>query len=142
MRWPVGRAQVGVLYAVQHELISNVDTTCNYTVIGASSASPSTIAGPLFQQCRGASKKQGGSTQNTKDSLPKFLGIKLYGGQRCVPGNIIIRQRGTEFHPGVGVGMGRDHTIYALIEGNVKFFKDRRRNRRIINVLPPQLATS
>ena len=56
--------------------------------------------------CR-ASKKQGGSTQNTKDSKPKMLGVKLYGGQHCIPGNIIIRQRGTEFHPGANVGMVR-----------------------------------
>lgn len=54
--------------------------------------------------CR-ASKKQGGSTQNTKDSNPKMLGIKLYGGQHCIPGNIIVRQRGTEYHPGVNVGL-------------------------------------
>lgn len=59
------------------------------------------------QQVRWASKKQGGSTQNTKDSNPKFLGVKLYGGQRCIPGNIIVRQRGTEFHPGANVGMVR-----------------------------------
>lgn len=52
-----------------------------------------------------ASKKQGGSTQNTKDSNPKMLGVKLYGGQHCIPGNIIVRQRGTEYHPGANVGM-------------------------------------
>ena len=58
----------------------------------------------LVLRCR-ASKKQGGSTQNTKDSNPKMLGIKLYGGQHCIPGNIIVRQRGTEYHPGANVGM-------------------------------------
>lgn len=62
-------------------------------------------AGSQLQQLRFASKKQGGSTQNTKDSNPKFLGVKLYGGQHCAPGNIIMRQRGTEFHPGANVGM-------------------------------------
>lgn len=59
--------------------------------------------------CR-ASKKQGGSTQNTKDSNPKMLGIKLYGGQHCIPGNIIVRQRGTEYHPGVNVGLVSAHS--------------------------------
>lgn len=61
--------------------------------------------GAQWQQLRFASKKQGGSTQNTKDSNPKYLGVKLFGGQRCIPGNIIMRQRGTEFHPGTNVGM-------------------------------------
>lgn len=164
-----------------------------------------------WQQLRWASKKQGGSTQNTKDSLPKFLGIKLYGGQRCIPGNIIIRQRGTEFHPGANVGMvrpaaglpgcrarcraaaaavlcgahaswlpqllywvwrtpkagpgrapvccraaprprprslllpalchpvqGRDHTIFSLVEGRVKFSRHPRTKRRFISVEPLQ----
>jgi large subunit ribosomal protein L27 len=87
-------------------------------------------------QRRWASKKQGGSTQNNKDSLPKMLGIKLYGGQRCIPGNIIIRQRGTEFHPGPNVGMGRDHTIFALTEGRVKFSYNKLSKRRTISVEP------
>ncbi|CAL5219209.1 g1000 [Coccomyxa viridis] len=72
-------------------------------------------------QRRWASKKQGGSTQNRGGSLPKMLGIKLYGGQACSAGNIIIRQRGTEFHPGSNVGMGKDHTLFALVEGKIKF---------------------
>jgi hypothetical protein len=64
-------------------------------------------AGVQWQQLRFASKKQGGSTQNTKDSQPKYLGVKLFGGQKCIAGNIIMRQRGTEFHPGTNVGMVR-----------------------------------
>ncbi|KAL4443676.1 hypothetical protein ABPG75_011413 [Micractinium tetrahymenae] len=92
--------------------------------------------GAQWQQLRFASKKQGGSTQNTKDSNPKYLGVKLFGGQRCIPGNIIMRQRGTEFHPGANVGMGRDHTIYSLIEGRVKFSRDPRTKRRFISVEP------
>lgn len=69
------------------------------------SGSCAAAAASQWQQLRFASKKQGGSTQNTKDSLPKYLGVKLFGGQKCIPGNIIMRQRGTEFHPGANVGM-------------------------------------
>eukprot|EP00891_Asterochloris_glomerata_P000793 jgi/Astpho2/793/e_gw1.00016.274.1_t len=85
--------------------------------------------------CR-ASKKQGGSTQNTKDSKPKMLGVKLYGGQHCIPGNIIIRQRGTEFHPGANVGMGRDHTVFALKSGQVTFSYSKLTKRRTVSVKP------
>jgi len=85
-------------------------------------------------QLRWASKKQGGSTQNTKDSNPKMLGVKLYGGQHCIPGNIIVRQRGTEFHPGANVGLGRDHTIYAMAEGHIKFKYSKLTKRRTISV--------
>lgn len=95
-----------------------------------------------YQQSRWASKKQGGSTQNNKDSNPKYLGVKLYGGQHCIPGNIIVRQRGTKFHPGKNVGMGKDHTIYSLVEGNIQFFHDKRRKRTYINVEPPAILTN
>ncbi len=71
----------------------------------SSSGVAAAAGGAQWQQLRFASKKQGGSTQNTKDSNPKYLGVKLFGGQRCIPGNIIMRQRGTEFHPGANVGM-------------------------------------
>ena len=68
-----------------------------------------------------ASKKGVGSTRNGRDSNPKYLGVKIYGGQAIEAGNIIVRQRGTEFHPGPGVGLGRDHTLFALTNGAVKF---------------------
>ncbi len=68
-----------------------------------------------------AHKKAGGSSRNGRDSAGKRLGLKKAGGQHVVPGNIILRQRGTEWHPGRNVGIGRDHTIYALIEGKVSF---------------------
>ena len=68
-----------------------------------------------------AHKKAGGSTRNGRDSESKRLGVKMYGGQAIVPGNIIVRQRGTEFHPGKNVGMGKDHTLFAKVEGVVKF---------------------
>jgi large subunit ribosomal protein L27 len=102
------------------------------------------FAASQLQQIRWASKKQGGSTQNNKDSNPKYLGIKLYGGQRCVAGNIIVRQRGTEFHPGLHVGMGKDHTLFSLIDGHVKFSKDKRRNklRRSVSVEPLQVSAT
>ncbi len=80
-----------------------------------------------------AHKKAGGSTRNGRDSIGRRLGIKRYGGQVVVPGNIIIRQRGSEFYPGEGVGMGRDFTLFALIDGKVEF--KQRNNRRFIHVV-------
>ena len=68
-----------------------------------------------------AHKKAGGSTRNGRDSNPKYLGVKRYGGESVVAGNIIVRQRGTRFHAGSNVGVGRDHTLYALRDGKVKF---------------------
>jgi large subunit ribosomal protein L27 len=68
-----------------------------------------------------AHKKAGGSTRNGRDSNPKYLGVKRYGGEQVVAGNIIVRQRGTRFHAGDNVGVGRDHTLYALADGKVKF---------------------
>ena len=68
-----------------------------------------------------AHKKAGGSSRNGRDSAGKRLGLKKAGGQHVIPGNIILRQRGTEWHPGRNVGIGKDHTIYALIEGKVAF---------------------
>ena len=70
-----------------------------------------------------ASKKAGGSTKNGRDSNPKMLGVKRYGGEVVTAGSIIVRQRGTKFHAGLNVGMGRDHTLFALIEGQVQFKK-------------------
>lgn len=75
-----------------------------------------------------AHKKGGGSTSNGRDSNSKRLGVKNFGGQYVVPGNIIVRQRGTKFHPGEGVGIGRDYTIFATREGFVTFEKMRGRN--------------
>jgi large subunit ribosomal protein L27 len=79
-----------------------------------------------------AHKKAGGSTKNGRDSLSKRLGVKKFGGQIVVPGNIIVRQRGTHWHPGDGVGMGKDHTIYALIAGKVEFTRRGSSNRQVI----------
>ena len=77
-----------------------------------------------------AHKKGQGSTQNNRDSAGRRLGVKKFGGQMVKAGNIIIRQRGTKVHPGNGVGMGKDHTIYALIDGQVKFeIKDKKRKK-------------
>lgn len=101
-----------------------------------STSQPSSVVASQWQQCRWASKKQGGSTQNNKDSLPKYLGVKLYGGQQCIAGNIIVRQRGTRYHAGDNVGMGRDHTLFAMTPGTVQFSYDRRRKRRFVSVQP------
>ena len=81
-----------------------------------------------------AHKKAGGSTRNGRDSNPKYLGVKKFGNEFVVPGNIIIRQRGTNCHPGAGVGMGRDHTLYALIEGKVCFAIKGKNNRKTVSV--------
>jgi large subunit ribosomal protein L27 len=74
-----------------------------------------------------AHKKGQGSVKNGRDSRSKRLGVKKFGGQAVIAGNIIVRQRGTKFHPGTGVGIGRDHTIFALVDGRVKFDQDSRR---------------
>lgn len=68
-----------------------------------------------------AHKKAGGSSRNGRDSISKRLGVKAFGGQKVIPGNIIVRQRGTRFYPGIHVGCGRDHTLYALVAGEVAF---------------------
>ena len=81
-----------------------------------------------------AHKKAGGSSRNGRDSESKRLGVKRYGGEDVRAGNIIIRQRGTKFHPGKGVGLGKDHTIFALIDGAVKFSKGRQ-GRSMVNVV-------
>ena len=81
-----------------------------------------------------AHKKAGGSSRNGRDSEGRRLGVKLFGGQAAVAGNIIIRQRGTEYHPGANVGMGCDHTPFALIDGVVKFTTGYK-NRRFVNIL-------
>ena len=81
-----------------------------------------------------AHKKAGGSSRNGRDTIGKRLGVKKYGGEAVIPGNILVRQRGTKFHPGDNVGMGKDHTLFALSEGQVKFRKTR--SRTTISVLP------
>lgn len=86
-----------------------------------------------------ATKKGGGSTRNGRDSAGRRLGVKLYGGQSVIPGNIIVRQRGTKFWPGQGVGIGRDHTIFATQEGAVTFHKGLK-GRTFISVLPAAKA--
>ena len=82
-----------------------------------------------------AQKKGGGSTRNGRDSQPKMLGVKRYGGETVSAGSIIVRQRGTKFHPGEHVGMGRDHTIFATVEGAVRFHGGRG-DRTYISIVP------
>ncbi len=82
-----------------------------------------------------AHKKAGGSTRNGRDSNPKYLGVKLFGGQAVAAGNIIVRQRGTEYHAGMGVGMGRDHTLFALRDGVVDFSIKGPKSRRTVSVV-------
>ena len=81
-----------------------------------------------------AHKKAAGSSRNGRDSNPKMLGVKIFGGQAITAGNIIVRQRGTEFHAGEGVGMGRDHTLFALNDGVVKSATKGKFNRRYVMV--------
>ncbi|KAB2096599.1 hypothetical protein ERO13_A01G115600v2 [Gossypium hirsutum] len=87
---------------------------------------------------RWASKKTAGSTKNGRDSKPKNLGVKKFGGERVIPGNIIVRQRGTRFHPGNYVGIGKDHTLYALKEGCVKFETHKLSGRKWVHVEPKE----
>lgn len=82
-----------------------------------------------------ASKKAGGSSRNGRDSAGRRLGVKKYGGQLVIPGNIIVRQRGTKWHPGKNVGIGKDHTIFAKITGIVTFVKSARNDRISIDVV-------
>ena len=82
-----------------------------------------------------AHKKGGGSTRNGRDSESKRLGVKRYGGEKVLPGNIIVRQRGTRFHPGKNVSMGKDHTIFSLIDGFVKFSKRGPLSKKMIDVV-------
>ena len=82
-----------------------------------------------------ASKKGVGSTRNGRDSNPKYLGVKIFGGQAVEAGNIIVRQRGTQFHPGPGVGLGRDHTLFALVDGKVDFSVKGANKRRTVSVV-------
>ena len=82
-----------------------------------------------------AHKKGVGSSSNGRESESKRLGVKIFGGQHCIAGNIIIRQRGTVHNPGQNVGMGKDHTLFALIDGTVKFHKGRE-NRSFVSVVP------
>ncbi len=84
-----------------------------------------------------AHKKAGGSSRNGRDTAGRRLGLKKFGGEAVVPGNIIIRQRGTKWHPGKNVGMGKDHTIFALIEGKVDF-AHKAKGRVYVSVTPPE----
>ena len=82
-----------------------------------------------------AQKKGGGSTRNGRDSEAKRLGVKVYGGQTIPAGSIIVRQRGTRFHPGANVGMGKDHTLLALVDGSVKFSIGGALNKQTVSVI-------
>ncbi len=87
-----------------------------------------------------AHKKAGGSSRNGRDSAGRRLGVKKYGGEFVIPGNILVRQRGTKFHPGRNVGMGKDHTLFALIDGQVEFRKIG--DRTTISVMPAPVAVA
>ena len=83
-----------------------------------------------------AHKKAGGSSRNGRDSEGRRLGVKKFGGEHVIPGNIIVRQRGTKWKPGDNVGLGKDHTIFALVEGKVEY-KTRAKDRTFVSVVPP-----
>lgn len=118
-----GRGVLGA--ASSSSSLLSINTTAEHVLCALTSS---------FQQIRFASKKAGGSTSNGRDSNPKFLGIKKYGGELVRPGNIIARQRGTKWHPGENCGIGTDHTLYSLVDGKVKFTKNRVKGRTIVNV--------
>jgi large subunit ribosomal protein L27 len=83
-----------------------------------------------------AHKKAGGSTSNGRDSQSKRLGVKRFGGESVLAGNIIVRQRGTHFHPGVNVGLGKDHTLFATVHGKVKFEVKGPERRKFVSIVP------
>ena len=83
-----------------------------------------------------AHKKAGGSSKNGRDSESKRLGVKIFGGEAVIAGNIIVRQRGTRFHAGTNVGIGRDHTLFAKSDGEVRFEKRGPKNRQFVSVIP------
>ncbi len=87
-----------------------------------------------------AHKKAGGSSRNGRDSHSKRLGVKRFGGQQVLAGNIIVRQRGTQFHPGVNVGIGKDHTLFATVDGVVEFVIKGAQKRRTVNIVPVAAA--
>ncbi len=82
-----------------------------------------------------AHKKAGGSSRNGRDSAGRRLGVKKYGGEDVIPGNILVRQRGTKFHPGANVGIGKDHTLFALIPGRVAF-AEKRGKKNFVSIIP------
>ena len=86
-----------------------------------------------------AHEKAGGSSKNNRYSQSKRLGVKHFGGEHVIPGNILVRQRGTQWHPGTGVGIGRDHTIFAVVEGAVEF-NTKRKGRVYVSVRPEGVA--
>ena len=88
-----------------------------------------------------AHKKAGGSSRNGRDTEGRRLGVKRFGGETVISGNIIVRQRGTKFHPGTGVGMGRDHTIFSVLEGKVDF-ETKRNGRTYVSVKPEKLEAA
>ena len=89
-----------------------------------------------------AHKKAGGSTRNGRDSNPKYLGVKCYGGQQVRAGNIIVRQRGTQFYPGQNVGLGRDHTLFALQDGHIAFQKQGPKSRTFVHIITASIPVS
>ena len=88
-----------------------------------------------------AHKKAGGSSRNGRDSAGRRLGIKLFGGQEAVAGNILARQRGTKWHPGANVGLGKDHTLFALVDGRVEF-RTKAKGRTYVSVVPMREAAA
>ena len=86
-----------------------------------------------------AHKKAGGSSRNGRDSAGRRLGVKKFGSEIVVPGNIIVRQRGTKFHPGSNVGMGKDHTLFSLVDGKVVFTR-KKNNKNLVSVEPNKVA--
>ncbi len=86
-----------------------------------------------------AHKKAGGSSRNGRDSPGQRLGVKLFGGEKCLAGNIIVRQRGTKWHPGQNVGIGKDHTLFALIEGRIAY-RTKAKGRTYVSVVPVEAA--
>ena len=105
-----------------------------FSVFTCTIGRPSRLGNFAVESVRNATKKAGGSAKNNRDSAGRRLGVKRYGGHKVLPGNIIIRQRGTKYHIGENVGLGKDHTIYSLVNGWVHFNFDRIKKRQVVSV--------
>ena len=130
----VARAGAATGRLLGGELASATASTSGVRASAASEGTWNAGVNAIF--ARFASKKQGGSSNNGRDSNPKFLGLKKGNGEVVRPGHIIARQRGTKWHPGVNCGIGKDHTLFALVQGKVLFSDDKLKGRKVVNVAP------
>jgi ribosomal protein L27 len=131
-----GKGTAGLLLIERMSLLSlTISRAASHGLTKSLPSTTTSLVCTLRPQVRWATKKAGGTTKNGRDSPGKRLGVKRFGGAAVVPGNIIIRQRGQKVRPGANVGMGRDHTLFALVAGKVHFQFDHSIKRQIVSVV-------